>query len=103
MTGLNITIRTAQISDHDMIALFNRNLASETEGKALDPATVHAGVQAILSDRAKGIYYVAETDGRVIGQFMVTYEWSDWRNATFWWVQSVYVAPEFRGKGVFTA
>lgn len=103
MTASRITVRTAQMSDHDIIALFNRNLASETEGKSLDPATVHAGVHAILSDRAKGIYYVAEIEARVVGQLMVTYEWSDWRNGTFWWVQSVFVTPECRGQGVFTA
>jgi ribosomal protein S18 acetylase RimI-like enzyme len=34
---------------------------------------------------------------------MITYEWSDWRNGLFWWIQSVYVEPRFRSQGVFKA
>lgn len=86
-----------------MITRFNLCLAQETEELRLDPATVRAGVEAILSDTAKGLYYVAELGARVVGQVMITYEWSDWRNGNIWWLQSVYVEREFREQGVFRA
>jgi GNAT superfamily N-acetyltransferase len=76
-------------------------LALETEALQLDPSCVQAGVAALLADSSKGIYYVAEVDGRIAGQLMITYEWSDWRNGNIWWLQSVYVRPEFRRQGVF--
>jgi GNAT superfamily N-acetyltransferase len=73
----------------------------ETEGLHLDPTCVIPGVTALLADPAKGIYYVAEIGGKVAGQLMTTYEWSDWRNGNIWWIQSVYVKQEFRRQGVF--
>ena len=85
------------------IADFNIRLAAETEHLHLDPACVQAGVDALLADPAKGIYFVAETNGNVVGQLMITYEWSDWRNGNLWWIQSVYVKKEFRRKGIFRA
>jgi len=95
-------IRKARLTDAAVIARFNHNLAWETERIRLKPRTVALGVRALLNDPAKGTYFVAEQDGKVIGQLLVTYEWSDWRNGKFWWIQSVYVAPEFRRAGVFS-
>jgi GNAT superfamily N-acetyltransferase len=69
----------------------------------LEPGCIQAGVATLLEDPAKGLYFVAETAGEVIGQLMITYEWSDWRNGNLWWLQSVYVRPEFRRAGVFRA
>ncbi len=86
-----------------MIAEFNRRLADETEDLKLEPAVIEAGVAALLADEAKGIYFVAEIEGVVAGQLMITYEWSDWRNGNIWWLQSVYVKQEFRRFGVFRA
>ena len=86
-----------------MIAEFNLRLAEETEELHLDPGCVDKGVAAILSDPAKGLYFVAQTRGEVVGQVMITYEWSDWRNGNLWWLQSVYVRKDFRRKGVFRA
>ena len=86
-----------------MIAGFNAALAQETEDLRLDLSVVQSGVEAILRDPAKGTYFVAETRGAVVGQVLVTYEWSDWRNGNFWWLQSVYVQKEFRARGVFKA
>ncbi len=76
-------------------------LALETEDLRLDRACVEAGVLALLADAAKGVYYVAEVNGTLAGQIMITYEWSDWRNGNLWWIQSVYVKHEFRRLGVF--
>ena len=82
---------------------FNLRLAEETEAIKLDPECVQAGVAALLSDPAKGLYFVAEFNGEVVGQVMITYEWSDWRNGNIWWLQSVYVHPRSRRSGVFRA
>jgi GNAT superfamily N-acetyltransferase len=86
-----------------VIAEFNTRLAQETEGKRLDPAKILGGVQALLGDSQHGCYFLAEAEGRVIGQIMHTREWSDWRNGEFWWLQSVYVRQDYRQRGVFRA
>ncbi len=96
-----IKVRQADLSDAPVIADFNLRLARETENLRLHPATVRKGVAALLRDPAKGHYYVAETGEAVIGQIMITFEWSDWRNANLWWLQSVYVREDFRRRGVF--
>jgi len=84
-----------------VVAEFNLQLAAETEQLRLDPACVQAGVLALLRDASKGVYFLAADDGVVVGQAMITYEWSDWRNGNIWWLQSVYVRPDFRKKNVF--
>src|SRR5581483_9730934 len=96
-----IVIRAAAPGDAEVITEYNRLMALETEHKALDRAVLERGVRAALADPARGRYVVAEDEGRVVGQLMVTYEWSDWRNGWFWWVQSVYVAAAARRRGVF--
>lgn len=78
-------------------------LAAETEDLRLDAGCLQTGIAALLEDPAKGLYFVAEAAGEVVGQLMITYEWSDWRNGNLWWLQSVYVKPEFRRVGVFRA
>ena len=78
-------------------------MALETEALTLAPDVVAPGVAAVLNDSSLGFYLIAEIDDRPAGQLMVTYEWSDWRNGLWWWVQSVYVRPEFRRRGVYTA
>ena len=94
-------IRKARLSDAKIIADYNARLAWETEKRRLNRVRVHRGVLALLKDKAKGIYFVAEEQGVVAGQLLITFEWSDWRNGNFWWIQSVYVAAEFRERGVF--
>ena len=81
----------------------NLRLAQETEARRLDPKRVADGVNALLDDAAKGNYFVAEADGERAGQLLITFEWSDWRNGSFWWIQSVFVLERFRGAGVFRA
>ena len=100
---VNIDIRDANPADAAIIAEFNTRLAAETEDTVLDPAVIDAGVAAALADSNKARYWVAVDDGRVVGQIMVTYEWSDWRNGMLWWIQSVYVAGSHRRLGVFSA
>jgi GNAT superfamily N-acetyltransferase len=99
---MSIHIRRATDADADRITEFNALLASETEHLELDLTRLHQGVRTLLADDSKGIYFLVELDGHVVGQLMITYEWSDWRNGTFWWLQSVYVEKSARGKGVFT-
>jgi GNAT superfamily N-acetyltransferase len=93
--------RRARIDDAQTIAEFQILMAAETEGLALDRATVIKGVRAVFEVQSRGVYWVAEEDGRVVGALLTTYEWSDWRNATVWWIHSVYVVPECRGRGVY--
>jgi ribosomal protein S18 acetylase RimI-like enzyme len=96
-------IRKAAIHDIETIVSFNANLAKETEGLELNKERLRTGVEAIVLDSSKGNYFVYEHNGEVIGQMMITLEWSDWRNGHFWWIQSVYVHQAFRRKGIFQA
>jgi ribosomal protein S18 acetylase RimI-like enzyme len=98
-----LVIRRATPGDLEMVVDFNRRLAEESEGKMLDIAVLTAGVAQALADPQKALYFLAEDAGRVMGQTMITTEWSDWRNGWFWWIQSVYVRPEARRRGVFRA
>ncbi|MFN0166538.1 MAG: N-acetyltransferase family protein [Bryobacteraceae bacterium] len=100
---MTLEIRRAVVEDVEIVAAFNAAMARETEKLELKPEVLLAGVTAVLADETKGYYFVAEHDGRVIGQAMITFEWSDWRHANFWWLQSVYVHQEYRERGVFTS
>jgi GNAT superfamily N-acetyltransferase len=97
------TIRPAERSDIAAVAEWNVAMAWETEQKRLDVQVLLRGVTAVLDEPRRGFYLIAERDGRAVGCLLLTYEWSDWRNGDFWWVQSVYVAPEARRGGVFRA
>jgi GNAT superfamily N-acetyltransferase len=94
-------IRSALIEDEPTLAAFNAAMASETEDRELNPGLVRQGVQAVFRRPELGRYFVAEEAGEIVGQLMLTYEWSDWRNGTFWWIQSVYVRADWRRHGVF--
>ncbi len=98
-----IEIRQAVSNDVETVACFNIALCRETEGRELDPVTVTNGVRRFVSEAKRGRYFVAVIDGQVVGQTAHTFEWSDWRNGELWWIQSVYVHPDFRSKGVFRA
>ena len=97
----NITVRHANASDAEIIVAFNRAMALETEGKVLAEEISSHGVAGLFANPSLGFYVVAEAGGEVIGALMITTEWSDWRNGSFWWVQSVYVRPEARRQGVY--
>jgi GNAT superfamily N-acetyltransferase len=98
---MSISIRLATQEDMDRIILFNQAMARETEGRELDRRTLSKGVERLLKQPARGRYFVAEQDGDIVGQLMVTTEWSDWRNGEIWWLQSVYVSKRLRRKGVY--
>ncbi|MEM7244886.1 MAG: GNAT family N-acetyltransferase [Acidobacteriota bacterium] len=102
-TDSSLVLRAAREDDDQTLAAFNAALAQETEDKTLPAERLLAGVRALLADPSRGFYVVAERDGEAVGQIMVTTEWSDWRNGFFWWIQSVYVAPEARRQGVYSA
>ena len=99
---MNTIIRKAVKGDEKYIAHHNCLMAFETENKKLAPAIVLKGVKAVFADPKKGFYLVAQINDNVIGNLMITYEWSDWRNSTIWWIQSVYVKKEFRKKGIYS-
>lgn len=96
-----LLVRLAEDGDIETLVKFNIALAWETEQKKLEPPVVTKGVRMLLNDPQHGFYTVAEIAGRVVGCILITYEWSDWRCGQFWWIQSVYVDPEFRRRGVF--
>ena len=103
MTTATLRIRRATPADIDTVIAFNGAMAEETENKKLDPETLSAGVRQALTDENRCVYFVAEIDGEITGQAMITTEWSDWRNGYFWWIQSVYVDAEYRRQGVYRA
>lgn len=96
-------IRFAQLADIPILTHFQLKMADETESLRLDESTLAAGIRRVFDEPAKGKYYVAAVNDEIVGSMLTTYEWSDWRNQTVWWIQSVYVKPEFRKKGIFRA
>ncbi len=98
-----LEVREATPQDAPMIMEFQSRMARESEGLALDPKVLGPGVQALFENPARGRYYVATEGTSVVGCLLVTQEWSDWRNGTIWWIQSVYTAKEARKKGVYRA
>ena len=95
-------IRIASFEDANSLVEFNQAMALETERKQLDAQILQSGVEAVLHDKKKGFYAVAENEGEIVGGLMVTFEWSDWRGRWFWWIQSVYILPEFRGQKIYS-
>ena len=97
-----MNIRIANAADAASLVEFNQAMALETEVKQLDTDILTSGVEAVFCDQSKGFYVVAEHDERIVGGLMVTFEWSDWRDRWFWWIQSVYILPEARGQRVYS-
>ncbi|MBV9211102.1 MAG: GNAT family N-acetyltransferase [Acidobacteria bacterium] len=98
-----IKIRLAEERDAGALVRFNLAMAHETEALELEQETLAAGVENLLKRKELGFYLIAETSEaeEAVGSLMVTYEWSDWRNGLFWWIQSVYITPEFRRRGIY--
>src|SRR5437016_4110397 len=97
----DVTVRAARLSDLAELVRFSAAMAEETERRILDLDRLRQGISAVLTSKERGYYLVAETMSRVVGQLLITYEWSDWRNGVFWWIQSVYVEPAMREGGVY--
>lgn len=97
-----MNIRKAKLSDAEAIAKHNVLLAKESEGISLSYDLVFNAVKSLISNKEKGFYIVGEENKKIIGQMMITFEWSDWKNTTIWWMQSVYVQKQWRTKGVFS-
>lgn len=102
-TDLDLTITRGKASDIDAIVRFQADMAMESEGTMLDMDILTLGVTSAINDEQKGTYLVARANDTPIGSLMVTREWSDWNNQWYWWIQSVYVMPEYRKKGVYKA
>lgn len=98
-----IAVRPATLDDADFLLECNLAMARETEDKPLDRVTLALGVRAVLKQPRRGFYLLAERDGAAAGCVLVTFEWSDWRNGDFWWIQSVFVLQAARRSGVFQA
>jgi len=94
--------RTAIVADIPTIVQFQLVMARETENLELDPSVCSKGVLAVFEHPERGMYYVSEIDGAVVGSLLITYEWSDWRNGVVWWIQSVFVRPQFRKQAVYS-
>jgi GNAT superfamily N-acetyltransferase len=97
----NIIIREGRSEDAAIISEYNRQMALETESKILDPQILKNGVTRGLNQPDLCRYFVALVEVQVVGQAMITFEWSDWRDGELWWLQSVYVHPEYRRRGIF--
>ncbi len=97
----SIRIRRAVAADLDRVVAFNQAMARETEGRALADEVIRAGVEGLFYAPHYGFYLVAEAAGQAVGSLMVTFEWSDWRNGLIWWIQSVYVQPDWRRHGIY--
>ncbi len=97
----NIKIKKADLNDASVIAEFNRRMAKETENLELDETVILKGVKNLMQQPDLGFYITARTENEVCGCLMITKEWSDWRNGLIWWIQSVYIHPEYRRQGIF--
>jgi GNAT superfamily N-acetyltransferase len=102
MNTTNCIIRKAELEDLSTIVNFNQLLAMEVRGEKLESKTITSGVQAVLNDSSHGFYTVVEIEGKIIAIALITFEWSDWRNSWFWWLQDVYVESSYRQQGVFS-
>ncbi len=100
-TSDQVHIRKATPDDIEVLVSFNASMAMETEGRSLDTVTLRQGSQAVFASPQKGYYLVAEANGEVVGSLLCMEEWSDWRSGTFWWIQSVYVRPDWRRRGIY--
>lgn len=100
---MTTTIRPARPEDLDVLVHFQEQMAIETEEIHLDRTTLQRGIRALLEDPSRGSYFVAEHASRAAGCLMITREWSDWRAGWVWWIQSVWVDPDQRGRGIYRA
>jgi ribosomal protein S18 acetylase RimI-like enzyme len=101
MSIINCVIRKAKLQDFTILVSFNQALVSEARGEGLEAQLLTQGVEAVLNDSNRGFYTIVEVENKPVAAALVTFEWSDWRNAWFWWLQDVYVEPSYRQQGIF--
>ena len=99
--AMSVTIRLAQLQDLETLVSFNQALAQEVRGKELEAQRLTRGIQAVLNDSNRGFYTVVEKEVEAVAAALVTFEWSDWHNGWYWWIQDVYVKPNHRQQGIF--
>ncbi|AKG24653.1 GNAT family N-acetyltransferase [Calothrix sp. 336/3] len=99
----NLHIRLASIDDWKTIVRFNQSLVKEIRGREISTERLSLGVKAVLTEPSRGFYTVVEIQNQIVAAALITYEWSDWRNAWFWWIQDVYVESDYRQQGVYRA
>lgn len=99
----DINIRFANENDIAALVEFNQRMAQETEGKELKAEIIRPGVEGLFQNKQYGFYIIAEdtSNNKSVGGLMITYEWSDWRNGLMWWIQSVYVMPDYHRRGIY--
>ena len=98
-----VSVRGAAAGDLDELVRFQLAMATESEDKGLDVSVLSAGIEYLLAHPPEGLYLIAEVAAKPVGSLMLTFEWSDWRDGRFWWIQSVFVEPAFRRQGVYAA
>jgi GNAT superfamily N-acetyltransferase len=103
METTDLRVRPARRDEARLLAEWAGAMAWETEHKRLDLDTVTRGAQRVFDEPGRGRYYIAERGGEAAGTLLLTFEWSDWRCADWWWIQSVYVVPSHRRQGVYAA
>jgi len=107
MAPTHLTVRQASLADLEILTEFSATMAWETERRSLDRTRLRLGIQSVIQQSERGLYFVADlqqdrqADTVIVGQLLITYEWSDWRNAQFWWIQSVFVHPAWRRQGIY--
>ena len=101
MTVLQNDIRIARPDEVEALSRLILAMALESEGRELNCETLRIGIQAVFENSGLGRYWVIERNQQLIGCTLITVEWSDWNNAPYWWIQSLYIQPEFRGQGLF--
>jgi GNAT superfamily N-acetyltransferase len=101
MNTTSCVIRKAKLEDLATLVNFNQALVQEARGEGLESQLLFQGVEAVLRDPNRGFYTVVEVENKTVAAALITFEWSDWRNAWFWWLQDVYVEPSYRQQGIF--
>ncbi|GLS82423.1 GNAT family N-acetyltransferase [Paraferrimonas haliotis] len=94
-------IRKARRTDAQSIIAFNQAMALETEQRELAHDVISRGVETLIEQPHRGFYLVAQHDQKIVGSLMVTFEWSDWQAKDYWWIQSVYILPDYRRQGIY--
>ena len=96
-------VRRAELKDLEYLVEFTSEEAREAEGSVKIPETLEKGIRAALEDSTIAIYWVLVDEKEApVGSVSALREWSDWNAGYYWWIQSMYISPAYRGKGCMT-